>query len=114
MAVELADRFGPIPDPIDNLLYQLRIKSLALKAGVPAVTTENGQVLIRLPEEGLGSRLQLQRYLGKRVRVSKKAIWLNRDLPTHEWQVVLVQVLEKLHSMGKPEQYQGVTEIVQN
>ncbi len=112
MAVELADRFGPIPDPVDNLLYQLRIKSLALKAGVLAVTTESGQVLIRLPEDDGISRLQLQRYLGKRVRVSKKAIWLNRDMPTHEWQVVLVQVLEKLQTMREPEQYQGVTEIV--
>lgn len=116
MAVELADRFGPIPDPVDNLLYQLRVKALALKAGVSAVTTESGQVLIRLPEETGGSRLHMQRYLGKSVRVSKKAIWLNRDMPTHEWQVVLVQILEKLQTLGKPEQkqYQGVTEIVQN
>jgi transcription-repair coupling factor (superfamily II helicase) len=113
MAVELADRFGPIPDPVDNLLYQLRIKSLAMKAGVLAVTTESGQVLIRLPEEEGGSRLQLQRYLGKRVRVSRKAIWLTRDMPTHEWQVVLVQVLEKLHLFGKPEQDKGVREIIQ-
>jgi transcription-repair coupling factor (superfamily II helicase) len=114
MAVELADRFGPIPDPVDNLLYQLRIKSLALKAGVLAVTTESGQVVIRLSEEDGISRLHLQRYLGKRVRVSKKAIWLTREMPTHEWQVVLVQVLEKLQTMRESEQYQGVTEIVPN
>ena len=84
-----------------------------MKAEVLAVTTENGQVLIRLPEEEGGSRLQLQRYLGKRVRVSRKAIWLNRDLPTHEWQVVLVQVLEKLQLFGKPKQDKEVREIIQ-
>jgi transcription-repair coupling factor (superfamily II helicase) len=99
MAVELADRFGPIPDPVDNLLYQLRIKSLALKAGVPAVTTESGQIQIRLPEEEGAGRFQLQRYLGRQVRVSRKAIWLTREMPTHEWQIVLVQVLEKLQSL---------------
>ncbi|MFN2136062.1 MAG: transcription-repair coupling factor, partial [Candidatus Promineifilaceae bacterium] len=44
MAVELADRFGEIPDPVNNLLYQLRVKSLALKAGVPAVVTVSSQV----------------------------------------------------------------------
>jgi transcription-repair coupling factor (superfamily II helicase) len=114
MAVELADRFGPIPDPVDNLLYQLRIKSLAMKAGVLAVTTESGQIQIRLPEEGSTSRLHLQRYLGQKVRVSRKAIWLTRDMPTHEWQVVLVQVLEKLRSLRESEQYQEVTEIVRN
>jgi transcription-repair coupling factor (superfamily II helicase) len=114
MAVELADRFGPIPDPVDNLLYQLRVKSLALKAGVLAVTTESGQIQIRLPEEGISNRLHLQRYLGQKVRVSRKAIWLTRDMPTHEWQVVLVQVLEKLQTIRGEEQYQGVTEIVRN
>jgi transcription-repair coupling factor (superfamily II helicase) len=114
MAVELADRFGPIPDPVDNLLYQLRIKSLALNSGVLAVTTDSGQIQIRLPEESISGRLHLQRYLGQKVRVSRKAIWLTRDLPTHEWQVVLVQVLEKLQTLRGKEQYQEVTEIVRN
>jgi transcription-repair coupling factor (superfamily II helicase) len=114
MAGELADRFGPIPDPVDNLLYQLRIKSLAMKAGVLAVTTESGQIQIRLPEEGISNRLHLQRFLGQKVRVSRKAIWLTRDLPTHDWQIVLVQVLEKLQTLRGDEQYQGVTEIVRN
>jgi hypothetical protein len=85
-----------------------------MKAGVLAVTTESGQIQIRLPEEGSTSRLHLQRYLGQKVRVSRKAIWLTRDMPTHEWQVVLVQVLEKLRSLRESEQYQEVTEIVRN
>jgi len=27
IAEELADRFGPIPDPLDNLLFQLRARA---------------------------------------------------------------------------------------
>ncbi|MGW8319051.1 MAG: transcription-repair coupling factor [Candidatus Promineifilaceae bacterium] len=100
MAAELADRFGPIPDPVDNLLYQLRIKVLAAEAGVAAVTTEGGQVRIRLPVSGGVSRIRLQRYLGAEVRVSRTAIWLGRNMSTHEWQVALVQVLEKLAAEG--------------
>ncbi len=50
MAAELADRFGPIPDPVHNLLYQLRIKALAERALVTAVTTEVGQIRIRISE----------------------------------------------------------------
>ena len=96
MAEELADRFGPIPDPLNNLLYQLRVKTLALIAGVPAVMTEAGQIKIRLPEQVGMDRYRLQRYLDSVVRVSKTAIWLSRGLSTNEWQVVLVQVLEKL------------------
>lgn len=96
MAVELADRFGPIPDPVHNLLYQLRIKALAQRARVTAVVTEAGQVKIRLPELENLDRFRLQRYLGESVRVSRKAIWMQRDMPTHEWRVALVQVLERL------------------
>jgi transcription-repair coupling factor (superfamily II helicase) len=99
MAEEFADRFGPIPDPLDNLLYQLRVKTLALKANVQAVTTEAGQIKIRIPETMIKNRFHLQRILGSSVRVSKTAIWMSRDIGTHEWQVVLVQVLEKLQSV---------------
>ena len=96
MAAELADRFGAIPDPVHNLLYQLRIKVLALAAGVTAVVSEAGQIKIRVNDlEGL-DRFHLQRYLGEAVRVSKKAIWMKRELATHEWQIELVQVLERL------------------
>ena len=96
MAAELADRFGPIPDPVDNLLYQLRIKVLAEDAGITAVTTEAGQIKIRFPDLENIDRYRLQRYLGENARVSKKAIWMPRDLSTHEWQVELVQLLERL------------------
>jgi transcription-repair coupling factor (superfamily II helicase) len=99
MAAELADRFGPIPDPVDNLLYQLRIKVLATAAEVVSVTTDSRQVQIRLPAtDGLG-RLTLQRYLGSDVKVSRKGIWLGRGLTTREWQVILVQTLEKITAM---------------
>ncbi|MFN2104566.1 MAG: transcription-repair coupling factor, partial [Candidatus Promineifilaceae bacterium] len=99
MAEELADRFGEIPDPVNNLLYQLRVKSLALKAGVPAVVTEAGQVKIRIAEDSKLDRYHVQRFLGNEVRVSKTAVWLPREMSTHEWQVVLVQTLEKLQTL---------------
>ncbi|RMG89594.1 MAG: transcription-repair coupling factor [Chloroflexi bacterium] len=103
MAAELADRFGPIPDPVDNLLYQLRIKVLAQQAGVTAVTSEAGQIKIRVANLERMDRYHLQRFLGEAVRVSRKAIWLRRNLSTHEWQVTLVQVLERLDTWLHPE-----------
>ncbi len=54
------------------------------------VVTEVGQV-----------KIHLQRYLGESVRVSKTAVWMKRDLSTTEWQVALVQVLERIGSFGK-------------
>jgi transcription-repair coupling factor (superfamily II helicase) len=96
MAEELADRFGPIPDPVDNLLYQLRVKVLSGRAGVSSVTVESGQIRVRVPGLDHLPRYRLQRYLGDEVRVSRKAVWFGRDLGTHEWKVILVRVLEKL------------------
>ncbi|MDX1662196.1 MAG: transcription-repair coupling factor [Candidatus Promineifilaceae bacterium] len=98
MAEELADRFGPIPDPVDNLLYQLRIKVLAMRAAVKSVTIESGQIRIRVPALEEMPRYRLQRYVANDVRVSKKAVWLGRDMSTNEWKVVLVRVLERLET----------------
>ena len=101
MAEELADRFGPIPDPVDNLLYQLRVKVLAGKAGVSSVTVESGQIRVRVPGLDHLPRYRLQRYLGEVVRVSRKAVWFGRDLSTNEWKIILVRVLEKLELFRK-------------
>ncbi len=97
MAIELADRFGPIPDAVDNLLYHLRIRCIASKAGVLSIMTADRQISIR--KDGLEDidRGALQRYLGRQVRVSRQAIWLQRDdSATLSWRVPLVQTLERL------------------
>jgi transcription-repair coupling factor (superfamily II helicase) len=101
MAEELADRFGAIPDPVDNLLYQLRVKVLAGRAAVSSVTVESGQIRVRVPGLDHLPRYRLQRYLGDEVRVSRKAVWFGRDLGTNEWQVILVRVLEKLETFRR-------------
>jgi transcription-repair coupling factor (superfamily II helicase) len=99
MAEELADRFGPIPDPVDNLLYQLRIKVLAAAANVMSVTTENKQIQLKVPTlEGTPQYL-VQRYLGEGVRVSRTSVWFSAETGTHSWRVKLVQILEKLAAL---------------
>ena len=81
MERELRDRFGPLPEPARNLLYQLRLKALALQAGVQAITTEAGQIALRTV--ALGDRHHLQKALderlGGRARVGKNYIWLRMD-----------------------------------
>jgi transcription-repair coupling factor (superfamily II helicase) len=96
MAEELADRFGPIPDPVHNLLFQLRLKVLAAQARVESIAAVDGQLMLRAPELDEAGRYALQRRLGNNVRVGKRQIWLPRDLLASDWQVRLVQVLEKL------------------
>ena len=94
LAAELADRFGPLPPPVENLLYQLRVRHLALAAGVEAILSEGGQISIRLTGLAHVDRPALQRRLGHNVRVSRTGIWLPRD--DEGWQETLLAVLERL------------------
>jgi transcription-repair coupling factor (superfamily II helicase) len=96
VAEELADRFGPLPPAVANLLYQLRLKVLAARAGVEAIGVEDGQIALRLPALDQADRLTLQRRLGPGVRVTKTHIWLPRDLTREEWTRELVAILEEL------------------
>ncbi len=44
---EYADRFGSPPPEVENLLYAVKIKGLAAKAGIESVTTEEGLIILR-------------------------------------------------------------------
>ncbi len=96
LRAELADRFGPLPPPVDNLLYQMRVKQAAMRANVDAVVTEGDQLSIRLAGLGQADRPDLQRKLGHDVRVSRTAIWLPLG---DDWQDALLDVLEQLTTL---------------
>jgi transcription-repair coupling factor (superfamily II helicase) len=44
---EFGDRFGKPPPAVENLLYAIKIKLLATKAGVESITSEHGQLVLR-------------------------------------------------------------------
>jgi transcription-repair coupling factor (superfamily II helicase) len=95
MAHELRDRFGPPPDEVANLLYQFRVRLLALRAGVEAVGGSNGQVSVRVAGMEEKDPLALRQRLGHDVRVSKTAIWLP-PLPEDVWKDILLEILTRL------------------
>ncbi|MGC8879153.1 MAG: transcription-repair coupling factor, partial [Anaerolineae bacterium] len=99
MAQELRDRFGELPSPVCNLLYQLRLKVLASESDVQSISVEAGQILIKA--EGLEhlNREALQRYVGATVRVSRRQIWLPLHPDTTVWQAELERVLRLMHRM---------------
>jgi transcription-repair coupling factor (superfamily II helicase) len=79
MQAELEDRFGPLPVEAENLFYQLRLKIDALAAGVKAITPEEGQIIIRADSLEKVDRDALQRRLGDRARVARRAVWVPLD-----------------------------------
>jgi len=96
METELADRFGPLPEAIRGLLYQMRVKLRAQAANATAVGNDDGQVFVKLPYLAEVDRNALQNDLGNGVRVSRTAVWLPRGLEDSQWQVRLLDVLERL------------------
>ena len=98
LAQEFADRFGPVPEEVRNLLFVVQIKVLAINAGVEAIGFEEGQLLIKcvrletLDRNALQERLKNQ---GVSARVARRAIWLEiRE--GHEWREDLAKTLEAI------------------
>ncbi len=77
MAEELVDRFGPLPVEVQNLFYQVRIKLLALAAGVTAIGHDSGQLVLKSDALELVDRQRLQARIGDDARVARRAIWLS-------------------------------------
>jgi len=92
---ELQDRFGPLPEEAENLFFQLRLKLHAIPTGAKALTTEEGQVVIRADSLEDLDRTWLQRRLGDRARVARRAVWLPLD-EDGRWRTVLVAALQAI------------------
>nr|MBA2676995.1 transcription-repair coupling factor [Ktedonobacteraceae bacterium] len=103
---ELEDRFGPLPDPAQNLLLIVRFKSLALRAGVDAINTLEDEFVIVLNAEAARQRLgpQFHYTMGKRfnegIRISQRQVRLKRPPLGPGWIAALEEVLEELGESG--------------
>lgn len=91
MSKELQDRFGDMPAPVANLLYQLKLKILAMEAGARAIITESGQIVIRDDSLQEIDRAGLQRRLSPAAKVTPRQV----TLPLHPKQAVWQEELEK-------------------
>ena len=98
LAQEFADRFGPTPEEVRNLLFVVQIKVLAINAGVEVIGFEEGQLLIKsarletLDRNALQERLKAE---GVPARVARRAIWLEMR-EGHEWREDLAKTLRAL------------------
>ncbi|MBL8093777.1 MAG: transcription-repair coupling factor [Anaerolineales bacterium] len=94
-ARELAERFGPPPEPAENLLYQLRVKLRATQAGVVAIASEGGQIVVTLyPQAETDLTYAAYTVLGADRLVKNRAI-LPR-MPASEWRPYLLERLLRL------------------
>ncbi|HSK67340.1 MAG TPA: transcription-repair coupling factor, partial [Anaerolineales bacterium] len=97
LASEFQDRFGELPEMVQNLFYQMRVKLRAEEAGLSAIGWESGQVVLRYPvssddKDKDGRRLP---DLGPGIRGGRHAYWcaFGRE---DDWQEKLLDVLGRL------------------
>ena len=90
---EFSDRFGELPEMVQNLFYQMRVKLRAEKVGLSAINWESGQIVLRYPpmsEEKDGKRLA---DLGPGIRGGKSAYWCSFG---QNWEDELLETLAQL------------------
>jgi len=92
---EFRDRFGPMPEMLQNLLYQMRVKLRAEKIGLMSVTWESGQILLKYPQTNDTVEAKRLPDLPNGVRGGKAAYWvtISKD---ELWTVKLLDVLAQL------------------
>jgi transcription-repair coupling factor (superfamily II helicase) len=95
MTGELHDRFGPLPEPVQNLLYIVKIKVLAMQAKVNSISTQGRQIVIK-PQESVIARIAKQsrsKDYASAVKVGATQIRLDTRLLGNRWKIVLEQIL---------------------
>jgi transcription-repair coupling factor (superfamily II helicase) len=93
MEQELTDRFGHLPEPAQNLMYQLRLKALARDARVATVGIDNGRLVLRSGDGVYPKREELRRALSGRATISRRDIWLPKE---RGWREELMAVLKEI------------------
>jgi len=91
---ELRDRFGPAPGPVDNLLFAVRAKVLATRAGVASMGREGENIVIRLLDGLRVDASRLQRLQGVAVGVTQ--VRVDATGRAERWQPRLMDVLTRL------------------
>jgi transcription-repair coupling factor (superfamily II helicase) len=96
---ELEDRFGPLPEPAVNLLEVLKLKGLAIAAGIESIRALAHELVIHTPQEEPipeSLRMRLQRKFRDYVKVSPHQVRIDRAKAGDKWQDVMAQVLEEM------------------
>jgi transcription-repair coupling factor (superfamily II helicase) len=95
LTAEFNDRFGPLPEMVASLFFQMRVKMRAVNAGLIAVGMESGQIVLRYPAPAEGQAPNRLPDLGPGIRGGKNAYWcaFGRD---QNWKEQLLAVLDRL------------------
>ncbi|HZY43972.1 MAG TPA: transcription-repair coupling factor [Anaerolineae bacterium] len=99
MAQELADRFGPVPKSVDNLMFQLHLKVLAAHALVSAIVRdrEHNRLVVRSEALERVDRVGLQNRIRDLGSVQRREIHVPLS-SGNEWRTTVTRVLEEMNT----------------
>ena len=98
---EFADRFGPPPSPVVDLLFGLRIRALARSRMLRAVEATDRELIVRTSPFVVTDRLALYKAFGRQAQVRRGVITIPRRPAAAEWQADLLQLLQLLRAVGR-------------
>ena len=93
LAYDFKDRFGALPRQVENLLYAVRIKLLAAKAGVESIATEDSQIVLRLFDGMRFDKQKLEPILRDGIKFGVTQLRLEYKKLGNKWRDVLEEVL---------------------
>jgi transcription-repair coupling factor (superfamily II helicase) len=96
LAEEFTDRFGPFVEPVENLIYQIRVKLRAEKAGLTSVAVEGDQIVLRYPPLPAGVASRELKFVHPAARSGKNAYWVQFDENDPHWKDELLEVIDEI------------------
>ena len=95
---ELRERFGPLPQEVENLLMLADLRALAGGLGIESILRAGEAVVLHLRQPVGGARIPLQRALGPSVNVGNQQIQMSIRRLGDEWLTPLTRVLERFQA----------------
>ena len=93
---ELRDRFGALPQEVENLLRIVDLRVLAQSVGIESIVHSGDSIVLVFQEPVGGARVPLQRALGPSVSIGNRQMQLPTQPLGDRWLSRLTLVLERL------------------
>ena len=93
---EIADRFGPPPEPTMNLCFAARMRLLASHAGVESIGYHEGRIVLRLGAWAKPARQRLRQVFHGRANIGNLQINIPTGSDAAPWQTILEELLQAM------------------
>jgi transcription-repair coupling factor (superfamily II helicase) len=101
LEAEIADRFGKLPLPVQNLITSVHIKLMARAAGISSLSLSGEALILRAEPNALYDRIALYRTYGSEARISTNVLRISRHAVPADWVPAVEKILEDMVSLKR-------------